>query len=105
MTGSLGKELYEARANLERLERAAAAATCREMGRHDWQSYGGANASCGHPGCGCSVPVNVCSRCGDCDYGDNAEAERTRRECAKRHEDDEGAPLSDAGSEKGQLDA
>jgi hypothetical protein len=48
------------------------------------QSYGGMNAGSGD-GCGCSIPVNVCMRCGDCDYGDNAYAVTTREECAARH--------------------
>jgi hypothetical protein len=47
---------------------------------HDWQSVGGCNAGCGEK-CGCSVPVNRCARCGDYDYGDNAEAEQVRRAC------------------------
>jgi hypothetical protein len=33
--------------------------------------------------CGCSVPVNTCSQCGDCDYGDNEEAKDVRRVCAE----------------------
>jgi hypothetical protein len=49
---------------------------------HDWQSIGGCNASCSDM-CGCSVPVNTCSRCGDCDYGDNEEAKDVRRVCAE----------------------
>ena len=47
----LARQIEEARATLARLERSAKHATCRELG-HDWQSYGGANACCGHPGCG-----------------------------------------------------
>ena len=47
---------------------------------HDWQSISGCNAGCG-PMCGCSVPVNVCSRCKDCDYGENDDAELVRAEC------------------------
>jgi hypothetical protein len=47
---------------------------------HDWQSIGGCNAGCGD-WCGCSVPVNVCSRCKDCDYGDNEDARRIRSKC------------------------
>lgn len=50
---------------------------------HDWHSLGGRNACC-HDECGCSVPVNICRRCGDCDYGDNAEAKEVRSECALR---------------------
>lgn len=48
---------------------------------HDWQSVGGCNAGC-HAECGCSVPVYTCSRCGDCDYGDNDEARVVRKRCA-----------------------
>jgi hypothetical protein len=47
---------------------------------HDWQSSGGCNANCG-PDCSCSVPVNVCSRCGVCDYGDNEDAKTVRAIC------------------------
>lgn len=47
---------------------------------HDMQSIGGCNAGC-DPFCICSVPVNRCTRCGDCDYGENEEADRTRAEC------------------------
>lgn len=39
------------------------------------QHAGGRNAGCKlGSGCGCSVPVYICTRCGDADYGDNAEA-------------------------------
>ncbi len=47
---------------------------------HDWHSIGGCNAGC-HEDCSCSVPVNVCSRCGDCDYGKNDEAAEVRAHC------------------------
>lgn len=80
----LAKQIDEARDQLARLERAAKAATCREMGRHDWKLLGGKNAGCGE-GCGCSVMVYECARCGDCDYGDNEEADEARRDCAMRH--------------------
>jgi hypothetical protein len=50
---------------------------------HDWVSIGGCNAGCG-PDCGCSAPVNECSRCKDCDYGDNAEAEEVRSACQEQ---------------------
>lgn len=83
--GDLAKKIDEAKATLERLERQASAATCAELGQHDWQSFGGCNASCG-PDCSCSVPVQECSRCKDCDYGENAEAVEVRRECAERRE-------------------
>jgi hypothetical protein len=51
-----------------------------ELG-HDLHSIGGCNAGC-HEECSCSVPVNVCRRCGDCDYGKNDEAEQVRVNCA-----------------------
>lgn len=47
----------------------------------DMQSIGGCN--CGCPDGQCSVPVHQCSRCGDCDYGQNEEATETRRHCAE----------------------
>jgi hypothetical protein len=50
---------------------------------HDWQSIGGCNAGC-HDKCACSVPVHRCSRCGDCDYGENTEAEQVRADCAAK---------------------
>lgn len=80
----LAKQLEDARAEVSRLERIAAAATCREMGCHDWQSIGGMNAGCElDKDCSCSVPVLQCIRCSDCDYGDNAEAKETRQKCAE----------------------
>jgi hypothetical protein len=47
---------------------------------HDMHHIGGCNAGCG-PDCSCSVPVFECSRCKDCDYGRNEEAEFIRRKC------------------------
>jgi hypothetical protein len=78
--------LESARAEVARLERIAATATCREIGC-DMQSIGGANCGCefydGEELCQgqCSVPVLKCTRCGDCDYGDNAEADEKRSSC------------------------
>jgi hypothetical protein len=77
----LQSELEKAQAHVASLQRQIAAGPCRELG-HDWQSYGGANAGC-TSSCSCSVPVNVCTKCGDCDYGQNAEADRIRAECAE----------------------
>ena len=50
---------------------------------HSWQHIGGKNAGC-HRDCACSVPVNRCVVCGDCDYGDNEDATRTISECEYR---------------------
>lgn len=83
MSGNLAQELDEARAKVAQLERIANAAACHELGRHDWDSTGGCNAGCGRS-CHCSVPVQTCLRCGECDYGENAWAEEARRECAER---------------------
>lgn len=75
----LSEQLEAARANLARLERIAATATCRELGC-DMRHSGGMN--CGCEDGSCSIPVLVCSRCGDSDYGDNAEAAEKRAACA-----------------------
>jgi hypothetical protein len=69
---SLKDQLDAVEAEAARLRREIASGPCREYG-HDWQSYGGRNAGCDKD-CGCSVPVNVCAKCGDCDYGENDEA-------------------------------
>lgn len=85
MTINLAEQLEDARAEVARLERLAVSATCAELG-HDWHSTGGCNAGCDPDYCGCSVPVNECRRCGDCDYGENDEANRIRIRCAERTE-------------------
>ena len=51
---------------------------CRLLG-HRWEFAGGTNAGCDRD-CGCSAPVYSCA-CGDCDYGDNAEADAIRVAC------------------------
>jgi hypothetical protein len=82
-------KLEAARAEVARLERIAATATCRELGC-DMQSIGGCNCGCefydGEVRCEgqCSVPVLRCTRCGDCDYGENEEAEERRHSCRER---------------------
>lgn len=55
-------------------------ATC--VGGHRIVFRGGANCGC-HEHAHCSVPVHQCDVCGDCDYGDNAEANEKRRRCAQ----------------------
>lgn len=46
------------------------------------RSVGGCNAGCERgESCCCSVPVNECVRCGDCDYGDNQDAIEVRSHC------------------------
>lgn len=81
----LAERLDEARAEVQRLERQAAQATCIEMGRHDLRLMGGRNAGCDDDCC-CSVPVYVCSRCGDCDYGDGPEARKILASCKSRND-------------------
>jgi hypothetical protein len=46
---------------------------------HDWKFVGGAN--CGCEDGACSVSVYECSRCGDCDYGENEESKDLRDRC------------------------
>lgn len=82
----LTKALAAARDEVARLERAVAGAPCHEVGC-DMVSLGGCNAGCGDC-CGCSVPVFVCTRCGDSDYGDNDEARQTRADCAALEKQD-----------------
>jgi hypothetical protein len=53
---------------------------CAILG-HRWTSLGGANCGCVYGEC--SVPVNECE-CGDCDYGENEDADRIRAECRER---------------------
>jgi hypothetical protein len=55
---------------------------CAALG-HDWVFIGGKNACCADPDCCCSVPVHECRSCGDCDYGDNNEADQVRAACAE----------------------
>ena len=81
---SLITRLREAKATVEQLERevaAAGAAVCVALG-HDWQHSGGANAGC-DAWCACSIPVHVCARCGDCDYGDNDDAREDMAKCLR----------------------
>ncbi len=75
----LAQRLEAAQAEVARLQREMKQATCAELGRHDWQHLGG--AWCGCDDGSCSVPVYLCSRCGDSDYGHNEEAADIRRRC------------------------
>lgn len=81
MNARLIDRLEAARAEVARLEREAAAATCAEVG-HRWVSLGGRNAGC-HKDCSCSVPVHECEVCKDCDYGDNQWARDTMADCLR----------------------
>lgn len=55
---------------------------CAALG-HRWEFIGGKNAGCElGSDCWCSVPVHECA-CGDCDYGDNVEADEIRVRCAE----------------------
>lgn len=52
-----------------------------QMRGHDWRLIGGRKAYCSEDGCGCSIPVHECTRCGDCDYGENDEAVSIMARC------------------------
>lgn len=80
---NLRQQLEEAEDQVDRLRRQIAAADCREAGCQ-MVFIGGRNAGCSKD-CVCSVPVHQCSKCKDCDYGDNAEASEIIRKC--REED------------------
>lgn len=76
--------LEAARAEVARLEQQVAASSCAEVG-HRWKHIGGSNAGCElADACSCSVPVHECERCGDCDYGENAEAMEVKRNCTEQ---------------------
>ena len=83
-TARLGQELADAEARVAQLKRQIAQGTCGEVG-HDWKHVGGCSAACCEH-CGCSVPVYTCTKCGDCDYGDNDEADRVRGCCNEGRE-------------------
>lgn len=76
---TLAHDLADAEARVATLKRQIAGATCVEAG-HDWKHVGGRNAGCGDE-CACSVPVHVCRKCEDSDYGENDEAAKTRDDC------------------------
>lgn len=59
---------------------------CHILG-HRWHFVGCTNCGC-HKDAACSVPVHECVGCGDCDYGDNTEADETRARCILAMEDE-----------------
>jgi hypothetical protein len=57
---------------------------CAVLG-HAWVHIGGRWCGCENTESrGCSVPVSECEACGDCDYGDNEEADEIRATCKCR---------------------
>lgn len=80
MKGPLAEEILAAEAHLALLRKQAESATCAEVG-HDWKMIGGVNCATAG-GCGdCSVPVNECARCKDCDYGEGDDAKHQVEAC------------------------
>lgn len=75
----LPEELADAEGRVARLKQQIAGAACAEVG-HDWKHIGGSNAGCGLY-CTCSIPVHECRKCGDCDYGENAESAEIKQAC------------------------
>ena len=80
MALNLLEQLEEARNKVRVLENAAASASCLET-NHDWQLLGGRNCGCYEYGYSCSFPVYQCTKCKDCDYGDNEEAVEIKNNC------------------------
>lgn len=76
----LQAQLEEALAEVDRLKRRILAAPCSEVG-HRWELLGGKWCGC-HEDAACGLPVYQCAVCGDCDYGENAEAADIRRHCS-----------------------
>ena len=80
---TLTEQLQDAETMVVNLrQRIAATTSCRDLG-HDWKHIGGCNAGCDDPDCCCSIPVHTCSRCEDCDYGQNSEADHVIAQCLK----------------------
>ena len=85
---TLATDLSEAEARVAQLKRSIAGAGCAEAG-HEWKFSGGKNAGCSlDRDCRCSVPVHVCAKCGDSDYGDNVEADTIRTDCFDKRDED-----------------
>lgn len=64
---------------LEAVSIAGGSHPCAVLG-HRWKFTGGCNCGC-RDDVACSVPVHECEACGDCDYGENEEADQVRRDC------------------------
>jgi hypothetical protein len=73
------ERLADLEAQAEQVRREIAQGPCKQYG-HEWELLGGANAGCGND-CACSVPVYRCTKCSDCDYGANGEADEVREKC------------------------
>lgn len=73
-------KLAASEAQVDAIKREIAAGPCRQYG-HSWKHHGGRNAGCSDL-CSCSIPVYICEKCGDCDYGDNTEAAEKMADCA-----------------------
>lgn len=70
---SLADDIDAAEWHLAALKLRFATATCTEAG-HRWRLVGGRSVGCCPDWCRCSVLVNECATCGECDYGHPAEA-------------------------------
>jgi hypothetical protein len=81
---TLQEQIDAAEQKLLQLKRQQETEDCRKVGCH-FVFMGGKNACCEIDGCGCSVPVYGCPKCGDSDYGDNAEACEIREQCKQGH--------------------
>lgn len=59
---------------------------------HKWRSVGAMACCCdlGDFDGECSLPVYGCVRCGDCDYGENADAAAVKAACACWREEIDG---------------
>lgn len=83
MANGLEQKLAALEAAAASVRREIANGPCLGFG-HDWVFAGSSNLGC-HADCACGGPVYSCSKCGDCDYGDNSEADELRAECAADH--------------------
>lgn len=97
---ALREQLADAEGRVAQLKRQIAQGPCIEVG-HDWKHIGGRNAACPRGGdCICSVPVHECTKCGDCDYGVNDDADRTLIACDLRYDDETPTPHPPSGDHR-----
>jgi hypothetical protein len=83
MNKSIELQIVAAEQLVHRLRMQLLQGLCRDVG-HNWQFHGG-KSGCDMDFCECSASVYVCSKCGDCDYGDNEESADMRAACIRRN--------------------
>ncbi|MCA0358693.1 MAG: hypothetical protein LCH78_17915 [Proteobacteria bacterium] len=101
MSRDLQAELAAAEGRVEMLKQQIATGACADVG-HAWEHIGGRNAGCSDT-CACSVPVHVCAKCGDSDYGENDDASVTRDRCRALYPENHSADAALVNGEGGEM--